>query len=295
MRYRQQYRSRLSADALISRLEQRIGELGMEKLGMELAGSDTTQIDRRLADLEKRRSKRAAGLGLAPHRCVLCRDTGYTDGDFCTCVRRRIYHDHYGLRELDGAGPSISNYPLDVLDGRMIRSIGSSARRLAELGTKAFRDLIANYPNSGRGILLVGFAGVGKTYMALAAAREAASRGIDVLFIHAGDLNNLYLRQRLGENVDMHYLETSRLLIVDDLGTEPQTRNVTRESLDHLLEVRAAGQLPTVFTTNLADLQPIYGERLSSRLNDKRRFQYLQLGGVDLRTGRDHTEDRGPA
>lgn len=294
LHHQQQYRACLAADSVIAHCDQRIGELGLEKLGLAIAGSDTTQIDRRLTELEKKREDRAARLGLSPYRCSLCRDTGYLDGDFCTCVRQRIYADHYRSQQLEAVGQTLTDYPFDAFDDRNpVAGVGVSSRRLTWLGVQAFQELLDHYPNNGRGILLYGLAGVGKTYMLLAAAHEAWLRSLDVLYVSAAGLHDLYLRQRFHADVDMHYLETSGLLFLDDLGAEPMIRNVTRESLHHLLEVRASLNLPTAITTNLKldALHDRYGERLCSRLSDGRRFLFAQLGGVDLRTGREHQKD----
>ena len=274
MRYHQTYEAKMEADPVTAQLRERIGALGLEKLGLALDEADTAQVDQRLQEMEGRLRARTAWLGLRPYQCSRCRDTGYVRGDFCTCVRRRIYTDYYGGRDLQGSGPMLSDYPLAALDGlTKIAALNATPRELTRLGIQVLLELLRDYPREGRGALLYGLAGVGKTYLALAAGREAVQAGLDVLFIHAADLHKLYYQQRLGEHADLYYLETSGLLIVDDLGTEPLTRNVTLEALNHLLQKR-------------------YEERISSRLYDPQRFTYLQLGGVDLRTGRIHKKNR---
>lgn len=293
LQYHKLYETRLRTDPLIAKCEERIGELGLEKLGQTLAGSDTAAIDRRLAELEKRRRDRMQWLGLSPYLCEQCHDAGFVDGDYCMCMRRRIYREHYGARDLETVGPTLADYPLSMLDDvHKVKELGLTARELTRLSVNAFRDMLDRYPNGGCGMLICGLAGVGKTHMALAGAHEACVLGLDVLFLHAADMHDLYYRKRLGQPINTHYLETSGLLIVDDLGTEPLTQNVTKESLNRLLEIRDVRRLPTVFTTNLNNLQPVYGERLASRLSDERRFRYIKLGGIDLRTGREHKEDR---
>lgn len=293
MQFRRQYEQRLKADGLMRQYEEQIGKLGMEKLGCVISGADTAKLDRRLADLEARRRERIAALGLAPYQCERCHDTGYVDGDFCSCVRRRIYADCYSARDLESPGFLLHDYPFAVLDdSTVIKRLEATARELTKLGTRVFTELVEQYPNGGCGMLVFGPAGVGKTHLALAGGREAVRAGIDTLFIHAADLHDLYLHQRLGAGLELRYLETSGLLVIDDLGTEPLTRNVTLEALNHLLEFRWERRLPTVITTNLNELQARYEERISSRLYDPARFTFVELGGVDLRTGFEHKTGR---
>lgn len=288
MQHQQAYEAKLNSDSDIARYARRIGQLGMEKLGETLAGNETTQIDRRLKDLEQQREKRIAWLGLHQYLCPRCRDTGYLHGDFCVCMRRRIYAGCYGVPDLSGPGPTLTDYPYEILDDTVQQPSQATSRELARLSVNALQRIIAQYPNDGRGMIIHGFTGVGKTHLVMAGAREAYRAGLDVLFIHAADMHDLYLHQRLGGGVTLRYLETSGLLILDDLGTEPLTRNVTREALNHLLEVRYERKLPTVITTNEDDLHGYYGERIASRLHDRSRFTFAKLYGVDLRTGKAH-------
>ena len=296
MRFHHEYESRVTSDILVRRYADRIAELGLEKLGRAMAGEDTTLLDKRLEELGRRHADRLAWLGIAPYQCPRCEDTGSVNGDYCVCMRRRIYTEYYGAPDLKQPGPTLSDYPYGMLDdSKVLPTLGASARELTRLGVHAFEEMMTAPLGAAIGMLVYGPAGVGKTHLVRAGAHEAALRDLDVLFLHASDVHNLYLKKRLGGDINLHYLETSAILIIDDLGTEPMTNNVTRPSLNRLLEVRSERRLPTVFTTNLNELQLQYGERISSRLYDKKVFTFIQLGGVDLRTGRDYSQqkDRG--
>ena len=76
---------------------------------------------------------------------------------------------------------------------------------------------------------------------------------------------------------------TCPLLLIDDLGTEPVLRNITVEYLFLLLNEREG--MATVTATNLtpAQLMNRYGERVCSRLLDKRQSEVILLKGQDLR------------
>ena len=75
------------------------------------------------------------------------------------------------------------------------------------------------------------------------------------------------------------------LLIIDDLGTEPIYKNVTEEYFLMILNERLLNKMPYIVTTNLTQAQLFerYGERILSRLNDKRSGKTTKIEGVDLR------------
>ena len=76
------------------------------------------------------------------------------------------------------------------------------------------------------------------------------------------------------------------LLVIDDIGAEPQFKNVTCEYLYLVISERARYHKKTIITTNLKPLEFIdrYGERIYSRIFDKSKSILLNLKGEDLRT-----------
>ena len=90
---------------------------------------------------------------------------------------------------------------------------------------------------------------------------------------------------RLGEDVDIKKYENSEVLIIDDLGTETLTKNVTVEYFYRLIELRKSKS--TFFATNLIPKDEIvrdkYTDRISSRLFNKNNAKWFAIPGVDLR------------
>ena len=78
-------------------------------------------------------------------------------------------------------------------------------------------------------------------------------------------------------------------LAIDDLGSEQIFNNVTIEYLNMLIDTRLLEKKSTVITSNLPlyaenneiSLIDRYGERIFSRITDKRRTFILQLNSVD--------------
>ena len=78
---------------------------------------------------------------------------------------------------------------------------------------------------------------------------------------------------------------TCSCLIIDDLGTEPILKNVTKEYLYLIINERMVNDKSTIISTNLTPDQIIdrYGERIFSRLFNKTNCLKLEFTSSDLR------------
>jgi DNA replication protein DnaC len=120
--------------------------------------------------------------------------------------------------------------------------------------------------------VLLGDYGSGKTHMAAAIANYRSELGFDVRFDVVPDLLD-YLRATFspGSTISLdrrfEQIRTSRLLILDDLGTQSMTPWV-REKLYQLFNYRYNYKLATVITSadHLEDIDP----RIRSRMTDSR-------------------------
>lgn len=139
---------------------------------------------------------------------------------------------------------------------------------------EAARDF-AEHPRGW--LLFTGPYGCGKTHLAAAIGNYQASMGYPPLMVSVPDLLD-HLRATFSPNssvsLDRRFEEvrTSRLLILDDLGTQSATP-WAREKLYQLFNYRYNAELPTVITTSskAEELDP----RLNSRLQDSRLCQVL--------------------
>lgn len=213
-----------------------------------------------------------------PH-CSKCADTGYCDGKICDCVKQITISQElisFPLHDF-----SEINYDL-------------FRKQTAEIFKKTADDyeIIFNrkFPDTKKRIFsLLGKSGTGKTFLASCAANAVVKKGYSAVFVTAfrfvsdaakyhttfDDTRDGYLSP---------YLDCD-LLIIDDLGTEAVYKNITLEYLYLVINERQLARKHTVITSNFTvdELRTRYGERIASRLLDKKTCYASEFDGEDLR------------
>lgn len=135
-------------------------------------------------------------------------------------------------------------------------------------------------------LFLYGAKGTGKTHLAAAIGHARISVGQPAIFMVVPDLLD-HLRATFSPNSDTSYddlfesLRNTRLLILDDLGTQASTP-WAREKLYQLVNHRYNRRLPTVITMN-EEVEEVDG-RLWSRINDTSLTVRIDIRGKDTRT-----------
>lgn len=118
----------------------------------------------------------------------------------------------------------------------------------------AYLNKLDAYLDHGRGFLLYGKNGNGKSLMACLVLKRCAELGHSIYWATFNQLLDLYT-EGFGSREDRHWFDaqvrSARVLVLDDIGKEHQRRTIAVSALDHVLRTRIQGGLTTLITTNL--------------------------------------------
>ena len=118
--------------------------------------------------------------------------------------------------------------------------------------TKAMQKYVENFPElrkEGKGLLLHGNVGTGKTYAACEVANALIDKGYPVLVTNFARIINTL--QGMFERQDyIDELNSFDLLVIDDLGIERDTP-FAKEQVFNVIDSRYRAGLPMIITTNL--------------------------------------------
>lgn len=244
--------------------------------------SEQAQAQKDVAKFSAQRKKLLMLYGLTeqdltPHYfCTDCNDTGIAGENVCHCLldalRNAILAD-------SNIPDKTSTFQNSAETSKHNQKVYSAAQKLCSGEGK-------------RNALLFGATGCGKTYLLCACANYCADHGKTVTFLTAFKLNNLFLDCYLNgvaeRKIILDNLTDVDVLIIDDLGTEKNVKNVTQEYLYVVLNERLTTGKQTLVSTNL-ELQQIrdkYDERIFSRLVDQKTALVARLEGEDKRLSR---------
>lgn len=219
------------------------------------------------------------------YACNLCKDTGINNGKYCKCLRDVIYRDVYGATQIDNLIESFEASNHSFFDTGFQCVDGSQLIRYKRL-EKYAKTYAVSFPNNKKpNLFLTGNTGLGKTFILRSIAKHIHQYGSDVLLIDASELFGVFHRHRLGYDVDLEPMFNCDLLLIDDLGVEPTTQNVTVEYFLDLLNKRIDKKKHTIVATNLSidKINARYGERVYSRIRFKELCDQLVFEGLDIR------------
>ena len=282
-----QYYSRQAADSLpgMREIKDRKRVILREILLAQLRETEKTDLEKEFADIEKKET--ALLKSLQPDfSCAACGDKGYIGGRLCRCLRDRIYREVYGATDIDALSESFATSDRFRFSTAFKCNNGATQRDKYIALEKYALSYAENFPaNKKPNLFLTGKTGLGKSFILRSIAKHVHQKGADVLLIDASELFGVFHRHRLGYDVDLDLLFNCELLLIDDLGVEPATQNVTVEYFIDLLNKRIDTKKHTVIATNLSTDNTIsrYGERVYSRIRFKEVCDQLIFEGEDIR------------
>jgi DNA replication protein DnaC len=255
-------------------------DLGARKITAEAGKLRLEEIAREEWDI-------LLSLGLAEdtlrlhERCELCHDTGYVGPNNRPCACRLLNRERLrGLAEGVNERETFAHFSSSIFPTPEQKKRTLNARAICETYAKSLPA--PEKPN----LLLLGMPGLGKSFLGNAIAYEALSRGVDAERVTAYAFVQTVLRDIRERTEKAQRYQTVPLLVLDDLGSEPNIPNVSFEWLFAVINERTIAGRATVCSSNctLKQLSEIYDERFMSRLCDRNTTQVLMLTGENLRT-----------
>lgn len=282
--------TRARQDSQYAALERQERELVMQLGKLKAYGQSSREKEAELEHLREEKTEVLKKLGLSAadlepsYSCKLCGDVGFRAGGMCKCLRDLVTKT---ITQECGAGKQVLS---DFKDFNAdLAKDPEHHKQLLKL-KKRFEEFASAFPDgTPKFVVLSGKTGVGKTFIVECLAKAIIDKGYLVSFVSAFGLNNLFLSYHTTfDEQKQSYLNAlidPDMLVIDDLGTEPLLKNVTKEYLYLILSERSRLNKMTCITTNLdaGELLSRYEERVFSRLFNKRESFSAQILGTDLR------------
>lgn len=118
---------------------------------------------------------------------------------------------------------------------------------------EALKRYVANFDefyHDGRGLLIYGSIGTGKTYGAACVANALIDNGVSVLMTNFSRIINQLQESFDGRQRKIDNMNNYDLLVIDDLGAERST-DYTNEIVYSVIDARYRSGKPLIITTNL--------------------------------------------
>lgn len=258
---------------------------------------DTKELQAEIERINRMLRKALAEAGLPEdylqpvYRCAACCDTGYVGEpihEFCTCLKQRIMNEENKDEHSGGLGEhSFDQFDLAVFPDTPIAGKKKSQREHMRLILRAAQRYADDFPDNDRSNLIFwGSPGLGKTFVADCIAQRVMERAYLVRRVTAYRLCEI-MRKNQFDGSEARAVEgilDCDLLFIDDLGTEPQTKN-TSGYLFQIINERNMNEKHTIISTNLSPekMRTAYEERVVSRMLDTRRTTAIEFYGQDIR------------
>ena len=154
--------------------------------------------------------------------------------------------------------------------------------------SNAMRKFVDNFPTfqkEGKGLLLFGTVGTGKTFLAACAANALIDNGIPCLVTNFARIANEVQGMFEGKQEYYDNLNKFPLLVIDDLSAERKTEYM-QEIVFNVIDARYRANLPLIVTTNLTREELLHPSDLSYQRIFSRLFEMctpVEVSGKDRR------------
>ena len=154
--------------------------------------------------------------------------------------------------------------------------------------TQAMQNYVHHFTEfrkQGKGLLLFGGVGTGKTFLAACAANALIDRGVPALVTNFSRIANTLQGMFEGRQEYLDNLNNYPLLVLDDLTAERQTEYML-EIVFNVIDARYRAKLPLIVTTNLTREELMNPDDITYQRIFSRLFEMtipIEVAGKDRR------------
>ena len=177
----------------------------------------------------------------------------------------------------------VDNFSLEYYSKKPYKDLKYTPYENMEKIRNFCKNYADDFDNMKKSLCFYGDTGLGKTFLSSCIAKELIDKGKTVLYIRAAKLFKIFEDEKFGRlSEDIESIYNCDMLIIDDLGTEYETKFNT-SYLFELINERSMSNKKMIINTNLnfSGMEKKYTKRLTSRLTED--FLMLYFYGEDIR------------
>jgi len=225
------------------------------------------------------------------YECTACSDTGYItkNGRKTRCGCIGVYASKEIYSEAEFTLPADISF--SFFDASLFSGYDSDSKKNKNEYMLSVKNLLSSFCQNQkpRNYYIFGKTGTGKTFLMVSMAKALLENMIPSLYITSNTLFKITQEYKASmfsdEKADPYlydFIYSTRVLLIDDLGSEPVTPSRYSELLE-ILNHRIRKGISTIFASNLSplDLKKMYDERICSRIIGT--FDTIKLPGDDIR------------
>lgn len=278
-------------------LDKNIRELGYIIIQDGLKGDDTEKKENDLKQLrmEKARILEANGfekdyMEIRYHHPI-CKDTGFVGTKMCSCRKQLIIDQNYSQSNIRSliSRENFRNFDDSLFSDNPYKDYPITPYQNIQHIKKSLYGFINSFDKQNNNLYIFGDVGRGKTYLLNSIAKEILDRNYSVLYMTSSrlfkflnDYNWAFEEARAKHQEQFDFILECDLLIIDDLGSEPSSKNDSANLFEVVNNRMIAGK-PIIFSTNFDEtmLSEMYGDRIFSRIIGN--SEVYEIFGEDLR------------